>query len=494
MSESIHWLDWAEPTFARAVAGNAPILLSLVTAWSEECREMDRTTFSHHEVVALLSSQFVTVRVDADRRPDVNERYNLGGWPTTAFLTSDGDVLSGGTYLDVEQMLALSRQVAEAWRDRASEIRARAAQKRALAATATVAGIQPDVTAVSHVRSLIVQHFDSTNGGFGTAPKLPHTSALSLALSLSSEEQGTADPELAAILDLTLDRMWALWDSAAGGFSRYADAADWSRAGREKTIEDNAALLHLYVEAAVRRESDELRARAGELVRWVKAELADRQDGGFYNARSGTLVDRSMYVDRNADMVAGFLRAAALFEDPWLRDFALKSFEAAILPGYTPGGGVAHTVERSGSEGHALPVRGLLADQVRVASAAIWAHVVTEQLPYSMLAAELMHFAIRLMWEESAYAFRDRASPEDSIRPFQLNCEAACVLDRLATVTGDRAYHDRAVTILGTLAPEYQRHDLFAAPYALAIREVIDRRPPVGLDLVKVDWHLDPKL
>jgi uncharacterized protein len=481
MSESIRWLDWAEPAFAQARAANTPILLSLVTAWSEECRIMDRTTFSHPEVVAILSSQFVTVRVDGDRRPDVNERYNLGGWPTTAFLTSDGEMLSGGTYLDVEQMLGLSRQVADAWRRGADEIRARAARGRISTPPAIAAGAEPDVSAVAHVRALIVQQFDAVNGGFGTAPKLPHVSPLLLALSLTSEEDGTADAELAAIVEVTLDKMSALWDPAGGGFYRYADAADWSHPGREKTLDDNAALLNLYLEAALRRGSESSRARVGDIVRWVKAALVDEKDGGFYNAQSGAVVDRSMYVDRNARMVAGFLRAAALFEDPWLRDFAVKSFEAVVVAGYVPGEGVAH----------APGVRGLLTDQVHVAEAAIWAHAVTEQLPYSMLAAELMQFAIRTMWDESANTFRDRVSAADPLCPFQLNCEAACVLDRLAILTGDERHRVRALAILGTLAPEYGRHGLFGASYALAIREVIDRRPPAGLALTKVDWGLE---
>ena len=72
-----------------------PILLSLVTAWSDECATMDRTTYAHPEVVSLIDERFVAVRVDADRRPDINERYNLGGWPTTVFLTERGDTLSG---------------------------------------------------------------------------------------------------------------------------------------------------------------------------------------------------------------------------------------------------------------------------------------------------------------------------------------------------------------------------------------------------------------
>ena len=91
-----------------------------------------------HDVRRILASsrsstdRFVAVRVDADRRPDINERYNLGGWPTTVFLTDRGDTLSGGTYLDASQMMAALQQVADAYRDRADEISARSARLRAV--------------------------------------------------------------------------------------------------------------------------------------------------------------------------------------------------------------------------------------------------------------------------------------------------------------------------------------------------------------------------
>ena len=214
--------------------------------------------------------------------------------------------------------------------------------------------------------------------------------------------------------------------------------------------------------------------------------MADQSHGGFYNAQAAGGVDKAMYVDRNAMMTGAFIRAAALFDDVWLRDFALKSLEAVVVPAYTPGDGVAH----AGARGAEAPVRGLLTDQIHVASALIWAHAATGQLPYSMLAAELLQFAIRTMWDERAGGFRDRVSAEDPIVPFELNCHAACTLDRLAVLTGDRAYQDRARAILQSLASEYHTQDLFGAPYALAVREVVDRRSPAGLELTKIDWQL----
>ena len=120
---AIPWREWSPHAFAHAEAEKKPILLSLVTAWSDECTAMDRTTYADPDVASLIDRQFVPVRVDADRQPDVNERYNLGGWPTTAFLTSSGAILSGGTYLSAD---ADGRDAASGRRrlsvDRADEI------------------------------------------------------------------------------------------------------------------------------------------------------------------------------------------------------------------------------------------------------------------------------------------------------------------------------------------------------------------------------------
>jgi uncharacterized protein YyaL (SSP411 family) len=405
------------------------------------------------------------------------------------FLTSSGAILSGSTYLSAEQLIAALHRVSDAYPTvRSVRLPASAEATAGLAkarGNRASDGGEPDrdppppdadpAAAVPYFRSVLIDRFDSVHGGFGTAPKLPHPFALLFALSLPE------DPDISHIIGFTLDRLNSLWDPSDGGFRRYADAEDWGQPGTEKTLEDNAALLHVFVEAAIRGHHG-AHDRAAAIVQWAKAKMADQINGGFYNAQTPERVDDSMYVDRNAMMVGPFIRAAALFDDIWLRDFALKSLETVIVPSYAPGDGVGHL--------HSLDVRGLLTDQVHVTSALIWAHAATGQLPYSMLAAEVMQFAIRRMWSEQAGQFRDRATEEDPVMPFELNCHAACVLHRLALLTGAHEYRGRALRIIDALAGEYRRHELFGAIYALAVREVIDEVSPAGLQLAKVDWHL----
>jgi hypothetical protein len=335
--------------FARAAAEKRPILLSLVTAWSDECALMDDSTYSRPEIASLIEERFVAVRVDADRRPDINERYNLGGWPTTAFLTSGGDTLSGGTYFDAPQMAAALREVADAYRDRAAEIDARAAavrRVRLLGRRSRGEGGQPDHDRLepdrdarqldgvaAHFRSLLIDRFDREHGGFGSEPKHPHPYALVFALSLAGEN----DTHLRDIVSVTLDRLNALWDADEGGFYRYANSSDWSAPSSGKTLEENAALLHVYVEAALQLPNERWRERAAAIVRWIRSSMIDSVAGGFFNAASPRGIDRTIYVDKNAIMAGAFIRAAALFDDIWLRDFALRSLDTVIAPAYKPG-------------------------------------------------------------------------------------------------------------------------------------------------------------
>ena len=77
---------------------------------------MDDTSYSDPDVQAILDRDFVAVRVDNDHRPDINSRYNVGGWPTTAFLTPHGGLVGGATYLPPDQFLAMLSELKEAYR------------------------------------------------------------------------------------------------------------------------------------------------------------------------------------------------------------------------------------------------------------------------------------------------------------------------------------------------------------------------------------------
>lgn len=94
-AHEIDWRPWGEPAFAEAHWLGRPILLSLSAVWCHWCHVMDETSYSDPRVVAAVNVHFVPIRVDNDRHPDVNRRYDMGGWPTTVFLAASGDPITG---------------------------------------------------------------------------------------------------------------------------------------------------------------------------------------------------------------------------------------------------------------------------------------------------------------------------------------------------------------------------------------------------------------
>src|SRR5690348_8585637 len=132
---------------------------------------MDETTYSTEQVIELANREYVPVRVDNDVRPDINQRYNMGGWPTTAFLTPQGDILTGATYLPPDQMADALGKVASYYRTSKPEIVARVLEgrQRAGASVAASAGsLEPGL--VDRLLGSVETAYDPVHGGFGSAP------------------------------------------------------------------------------------------------------------------------------------------------------------------------------------------------------------------------------------------------------------------------------------------------------------------------------------
>jgi uncharacterized protein len=470
----VTWLSWSADAFARAGRERRPVLLSIVAPWSHACREMDRTTWADASIAGAVADAFVTVRVDSDRRPDINERYNLGGWPTTAFLNADGAVLGGGTFVSADRMPGVLTRVRDAF---AGGVPPRAPETRVRQDASAAAPPEADLT------DAVLSTFDPAHGGFGTEPKFPHAAPVRLTLALFRE---TRDPHLQTIAERTLEAMARgdLHDDIDGGFFRYAMARNWAQPHCEKLLETNAALLALYAEADQILDgslwTDVVRGTADYLL----TRLAD-PDGGFYGSEYAAPeyyeaadrsrwplpdVDRTLYADVNAAAASALLGASAALGDDELARTALRSLERVLLSGYRPGGGVAHD---AGPDA----VRGLLVDHVAMIHALLDAHGLTEGTPYVMMAEELGHYVLQELWDEDAGCTFDRQGSDADVgllrerrRPFAITAEAAVAFARLERASGEPAFRGRARAIVDALGPDAARQGPLAAHYLLAVR------------------------
>ena len=494
---AVTWLDWSDEAFARADAERKPVLLAIGATWCPSCAEMDRTSYADPATARLINQRFIPIKVDADRRPDINERYHLGGWPTTMFLTPEGEVLSGGTFVGGERLPILLQQVADAFATRRPAIdeQAQAVARLRDAERARRVDLpvpRPDPSAEDWLFTRTVEEFDAEHGGFGVQPKLPYPDALTLAIDRC---RVSGDERLRRSVTATLDAMGGggLYDDVDGGFFRFCRARDWTQPSSEKMLDGNAALLRVYLQASETFEHAPYRAKAIDVLRYVHSTLADPVDGGFlasqradehyYALRSlderravtPPPVDHSLYADANASMVIAYVRGAQVLGDNALLEFAIKSLERVVVETYERGGGIAHNADET------TRVRGLLADQVDVSDALLDIHAVTEREAYLDMAQELMYYSLRTMWDDQAGGFFDRADTgrsgigllREPLKPFGTNCRAARVLVRLAALTEKSEFFERASRTLSSQTAVYRAHGLMGAAYGLAARAVL---------------------
>lgn len=482
----VEWRSWGRAAFTEARARRVPVLLAVGARWCPATAAMARGAYADPRVADLVDERFVPIRVDADERPDVGDRYGLGAWPTTAFLTPDGQVLGGETYATAERMRDLLPRVADAF----------AAQRDAIAERTAAAGPRPtvppggapDPDVDEWLGNHLLARFDERHGGFGAGAKRVHAAALELAWRRAE----AGERAFAAVVRRTLEAMaWGgLYDEREGGVFRYCARRDWTEPATEKLLDVNAEALRLFLLP----DDDGCFDRAVGVIGYVRRTLADRTPdrAGFFASQQGDPdyyrpaaedgppaaapppVDRAVYADGTARMARAFAAASEALGDSSLLEFAVEALERVVADTWERGGGIAH---RAGAP---AGVRGLLADQVEASAALLDLHELTGRETYRDAAHELMLFALRHLWDPHGGGFLDRVhAPDDvgllreRVRPFTANCEAARVLLRLARLTADTSLGDRAAAALAAQTPAARAHGVDAAPYALALRDLL---------------------
>ncbi len=300
--QPIDWHEWGDAAFARAKSEDKPILLDIGAVWCHWCHVIDRESYENAEIAKIINEHFVAVKVDRDERPDVDSRYQSavsaisgqGGWPLTGFLLSDGKPFFGGTYFPPEDQMGrpgfrrILLAVADSYRSKRAELE-RAANSLADAVSQaevfTGARADFDFGVVDAQIKSMTQLFDIKNGGFGRAPKFPHSSAIDLIL---ERYQQTKEKHLLAMAETTLEKMahGGVYDQLAGGFHRYSVDERWLVPHFEKMSYDNSELLKNYLRASQISSKHDGEAAFSEvaerIVLWVNEVLSDQEKGGFY--------------------------------------------------------------------------------------------------------------------------------------------------------------------------------------------------------------------
>ena len=264
----VDWYPWGSEALARAKELNRPIFLSIGYSACHWCHVMEHESFEDEATARLLNEHFVSIKVDREERPDLDTIYmnalqvltrEGGGWPLSVFLTPDLTPFYAGTYYPPDDRYAPHRPsfkqlllgIHDAWvnrRDHVAEVGKNVTDfLRAMGGLeASDSPLSPEL--LGNALNALRRSFDSTNGGFGTAPKFPHALELKLLLRLA---QRLDDKTALHMVRHTLDKMarGGMYDQVGGGFARYSVDAKWLVPHFEKMLYDNALLATAYTEA-----------------------------------------------------------------------------------------------------------------------------------------------------------------------------------------------------------------------------------------------------
>ena len=476
---AIHWAAWGAQAFERAQTEDKLILLDLTAVWCHACHVMDETTYDDPAVVSLLNAEFIPVRVDTDRRPDIAARYKHGGWPTTSALLPSGEILFQANVLPPDALLEALRTSDAFYRENKRDMAERVIQIWERVESAQRASRQPQGRIYPEMLPSILEmmklEYDPVSGGFRNAPKFFEPEAIGLAFSRHFWHQ---DPEWRQMALFTLDQQLKLYDPVWGGFFRYAEEADWSHPHYEKLLSIQATNLLNYLEAYQVTGLPQYREVVEGTMRYVTRFLSDR--GGFYASQDADArnversspgvrgseffaldesqrlaagipaVDRTILTDWNALMIKASLRVSQVLGTMQARDFALKTLRRLYKERHQPGRGLAHLLR----DGHPREF-GLLADQVFFADALLEAFLTTGSSHYLKQAETVVEEVIRLFEDSQGGGYFDRTPSASSLgllkfphKDLPVNAALSMVFSDLFYLTQDPRYREKAEHIL----------------------------------------------
>ncbi len=297
----VDWHPWGDEAFEIAKKLGRPVLMSVGYTTCHWCHVMEEESFEDAEIAQFINENYIAIKVDRERRPDVDAIYmdavrmmtRRGGWPMTVLMDPERKPFFGGTYFpardgdrgapagfltiitelnkiykdDPERITQATRQITEQLLKQAASLKPESVPSSA--------AIETHVTQMKSV-------FDSKDGGFGRAPKFPRPATLDL---LFRYHRRTGDDNALHMATHTLDKMadGGIYDQVGSGFHRYSVDAIWLVPHFEKMLYDNAQLVSVYLDAYQITQHAKAARVARDVLDYVLREMTS-PTGGFYSA------------------------------------------------------------------------------------------------------------------------------------------------------------------------------------------------------------------
>lgn len=256
----VDWFPWGEPAFEKAKKENKPVIVSIGYSSCHWCHVMEKECFEDYEVAEVMNMYFISIKVDREEHPDVDQWYMLavqmlgghGGWPLNVFCLPDGTPFYGGTYFPKHQWIHILERIHFLFQNQLSQLEEQARRiNQGMVQAENLLFQKKSDTEIDLYEQLkyYAQKTDNVFGGENRAPKFPmpgkYLSFLKYAFAFN-------DDALKKHIYHTLKNMAlrGLYDHADGGFYRYSTDTEWKIPHFEKMLYDNVQLLELYAIAS----------------------------------------------------------------------------------------------------------------------------------------------------------------------------------------------------------------------------------------------------
>jgi len=335
----VNWYPWGPEAFAAAKRLGRPILLSVGYSTCHWCHVMEEESFEDEEIAAYLNAKYIAIKVDRERRPDVDAIYmravqlltGSGGWPMTVWLTPDGKPFFAATYVPPRrgvrgasvgllEMLQRARQAYDEQPDAIAETAHRLVADIARMGTVEPRDDVPGASALDAAFTASKSRFDPAYGGLRSQrSKFPSSMPIRFLL---RQHRRTGDAEALSMALSTLDHMAAggIHDHVGGGFHRYSTDPQWLVPHFEKMLYDNAQLAVTYLEAFQASGDTRYAEVVRDILDYVARDLR-ADDGSFLSASDadsvgadGAVSEGAYFVWAKDELVAAVGKDAALAE------------------------------------------------------------------------------------------------------------------------------------------------------------------------------------
>jgi hypothetical protein len=351
----VDWYEWGPEALERAQREDKPIFLSIGYAACHWCHVMAHESFENLEVAAVLNGNFISIKVDREERPDLDDIYmqatlalnrGQGGWPMSVWLTPERKPFFAGTYFPPSSRYGrpgfkeLCEAIIKAWREHRAEIAVQADKLTELiresVQNAPMGSTELTLGSVDQAAEVLAAAFDAVGGGqlSGQTNKFPPSMALDLLLRAAVHRgRDTARrQQFLGLAELTLDRMAAggIYDHLGGGFHRHSTDPEWHVPHFEKMLYDQALLSRIYLDAFQVMGKPRYAGVAREVLNYVLGDLRS-PEGTFYGTRDADSegIEGKYYVWTRAEVLAALgaedgelfcahydVRAAGNWQDP----------------------------------------------------------------------------------------------------------------------------------------------------------------------------------